>query len=134
MNQLAKYCNIPVLNALDDWAHPCQIMADFQTICEQFAVRSLEGLKLAFVGDCANNVTYDLMRGGALMGMHIAVAGPDHPDFQVDSAVVEETKKMAQKSGGKITIVHQPSDAVAGADVVYADSIMSYHISPDAQS
>merc|ERR1719150_1994875 len=109
-------------------------MADFQTIREHFSVRSLKGLKLAFVGDCANNVTYDLMLGGALMGMHVAVAGPEHQNFQVDPAVVKETNELAQKSGGKITITHQPDDAVVGADIVYADSIMSYHIPPDEQS
>lgn len=76
MEDLAKYATVPVINALDDWGHPCQILADFQTILEQPSINQLKGIKLAFVGDVHNNVTYDLMRGGSIVGMHVTVAGP----------------------------------------------------------
>lgn len=79
MEELAKFSSIPCLNALDDWAHPLQMVCDFVTIKEKFG--SFEGLKMCYSGDCMNNVTYDLMRAAALLGVDMRVACPDNKDF-----------------------------------------------------
>eukprot|EP00462_Mataza_sp_D1_P015093 CAMPEP_0175163154 /NCGR_PEP_ID=MMETSP0087-20121206/25576_1 /TAXON_ID=136419 /ORGANISM="Unknown Unknown, Strain D1" /LENGTH=308 /DNA_ID=CAMNT_0016451795 /DNA_START=144 /DNA_END=1070 /DNA_ORIENTATION=- len=127
---LAEHATIPVINALDDWGHPCQILADFQTMLEQPGVTSLKGLCIAFVGDINNNVTFDLMRGGALMGCHVRVAGPMHAGeaFSMDAAVEKECRELAAVSGGTLLVTDDPVEAVKGANFVYADSIMSYGI------
>jgi len=136
VQELATEATIPVINALDDWGHPTQILADFQTILEHTKAPSLAGLKLCFIGDVHNNVTYDLMRGGAIMGMHVTICGPlsAGSEYQPDPSVVEHVKYLASLSGGSITVAENPSEAVAGVDVIYADSIMSYGISKDAEN
>ena len=78
---LAKHATIPVINGLDDFAHPCQILTDLFTIVEKKGFASLSGLKLTYLGDIRNNVTYDLMRAACIMGIHITVAGPNLPAF-----------------------------------------------------
>ena len=76
---LTATADVPVVNALDDWAHPMQILADMQTIEEKKG--GLSGVRMAYLGDIRNNMTYDLMRGGSLMGFTVAVAGPSGPDY-----------------------------------------------------
>lgn len=128
---IAKHATVPVINALDDWGHPCQILADFQTIREHVS-KDLRGKKLTFVGDVRNNVTYDLMRGCAIMGMDVAVAGPIHDaEYEVEQEVLDEVNQLAAQAGGKVLVTADPKEAVAGADVVYADSLMSYGIDPE---
>ena len=96
VNGLAENATIPIINALDDYAHPMQMLADLQTIVEHKGgdapdvERALGGKALAFVGDCCNNVTYDLMRAGALMGLDVRVAGPTGEGFDVEPSVLEE--------------------------------------------
>ena len=129
---LSANSTIPVVNALDDYAHPMQMLADLQTIAEHKAggdARGLKGLKLAFVGDCQNNVTYDLMRAGALVGLDVAVAGPPGSDWAVEASVLDECAELAAKPGaGSVAVLDSAEAAVAGADVVYADSWMSYGV------
>ena len=132
---LAANATIPIVNALDDYAHPMQMLADLQTIVEHKGgdapdvERALGGKALAFVGDCCNNVTYDLMRAGALMGLDVRVAGPTGEGFDVEPSVLEECAALsAAPGGGAVTVCATAEEAVSGADVVYADSWMSYGI------
>ena len=123
---LTAFSTIPVVNALDDWAHPMQILADMQTIEEKKG--SLQGLRMAYLGDIRNNMTYDLMRGGTLMGFTVAAAGPPGEDFEIDSRVIAECEALAAENGGAIEVHHDAEAAVAGADIVYTDSWQSYGI------
>jgi len=129
IKELAEVSTIPVINALDDYAHPCQMLADLLTIVENKG-RS-EDLKLAFFGDVANNVTYDLMRLGSILGMEIAVCGPvdKGDDFAVEQSVVDECKQL----GGNVLITCDVEAAASGSDIVYCDSWMSYGI-PDSEA
>ena len=92
--ELAQYADIPVINGLTDLLHPCQVLADLQTIREHKG--KLAGLKLAFIGD-GNNMAHSLMNGGARMGMHVAVACPD--GYQPDAAVLAQAQAVAKERG-----------------------------------
>ncbi|KAJ3448148.1 ornithine carbamoyltransferase [Anaeramoeba flamelloides] len=126
IQKLSVNSSIPVINALDDFGHPCQILADLQTILEKKG--SFEGLKMAYVGDCRNNVTYGLMRGCALVGMEIRVSGPSGEEFKIEQEVLDECEEICKKTGGVVKVVADPVEAVKGVDVIYNDSWMSYHI------
>lgn len=136
VRQLAAHSTVPVINALDDWAHPCQILADVLTLAE-LRPQALEApadgraprLKWAYVGDVANNVTYDIMRGAAVLGHDVAVAGPQIEGYDVDDAVADELALLCETSGSRVDILFDAAEAVRDADVVYTDSWMSYHIS-----
>lgn len=114
--ELAEYASIPVINGLTDLLHPCQVLADLQTIQEHKG--RLAGLKLAFIGD-GNNMAHSLMNGGARTGMQVAVASP--AGYKPDAAVVAAAKSAAAESGGAIQVVDDPMEAAAGADVIYTD-------------
>jgi len=116
VEELALHAPIPVINGLTDKFHPCQVMADFQTIIEQKG--KLEGLKLAYVGD-GNNMSHSLLLGCAKMGMDIAIAAPE--GYMPAADVVALAEKIAKTSGSKILITDHPVEAVNGADVVYTD-------------
>jgi ornithine carbamoyltransferase len=111
IQELAKWAHVPVINALSDLYHPCQILADVQTIKERFG--RWDGLKLAFVGD-GNNVAHSLMLTAGRLGMHVAVATPKgyEPNPQV---------RAAANRLGQVSITTDPLEAVAGAHVVYTD-------------
>jgi ornithine carbamoyltransferase len=111
IEELAKWSKVPVINALSDRYHPCQALADVQTMEERFG--KLDGLKLAYVGD-GNNVAHSLMLTAGRLGMHVAVASPEN--YQPDPKIVEEASKFA-----RITITSDPSEAVHGAHAVYTD-------------
>jgi len=111
IEELAKWSHVPVINALSDRYHPCQILADMLTLQERFG--RLEGIKLAFVGD-GNNVANSLMLTAGRLGVHVAVATP--AGYQPDAAIVAEAAEM-----GSITVTEDPSEALAGADAVYTD-------------
>jgi len=130
--ELTENSTIPVINALTDFSHPCQILGDLLTIREHFGVT--KGLTLAYVGDCNNNVTHSLMQGCPLAGMNIRVAGPASPDFQPLPEVTEGAKRTAIHNGTTVEVLADAVEAVRGADVVYADSWMSYHISEDVRA
>jgi len=130
MRELAANSKIPVINALDDFAHPCQMIADFQTILEHRG--KLEGTCLAYFGDVANNVTYDLMRTCALLGLECHVCGPDlGNEFAIEQEVIDECNALNAKTGGKLVITHDVATAAKGANIVYTDTIISYHIPHD---
>lgn len=114
--ELAEYASVPVINGLTDLLHPCQVLADLQTIQEHKG--RLAGLKMAFIGD-GNNMAHSLMNGGARMGMQVAVACPE--GYKPDPAVVEAASRAAAEDGGSIQVVDEPLAAAAGADVIYTD-------------
>lgn len=113
---LAKYASIPVINGLSDMAHPCQVLADLQTVLEHKG--KLKGLKMAFIGD-GNNMAHSLLIGGAKMGMHVAVASPK--GYEADASIVNLSEEIAAQTGGKITITQDPIEAAKDADVIYTD-------------
>lgn len=113
---LAKYASIPVINGLSDMAHPCQVLADLQTVLEHKG--KLKGLKMAFIGD-GNNMAHSLLIGGAKMGMHVAVASPK--GYEADASIVKLSEEIAALTGGSITITQNPIEAAKDADVIYTD-------------
>lgn len=116
VEELAKYAEIPVINGLTDLNHPCQILADFQTIIEHKG--KLEGLKLAYVGD-GNNVCHSLLNGCAKVGMHISVATPK--GYEPSPEIVALAQNDAATSGAKVELTEDPVLAVKDADVIYTD-------------
>lgn len=127
---LAQHADVPVINALTDSSHPCQVLSDLLTIYEKKG--KIQGLKLAYVGDSNNNVTHSLLLGCALMGMHISVGCPPHEQFMPRSDVIQKSRDFASLSQGSVRLCHNAEDAVRDADFVYTDSWMSYHI-PDIE-
>jgi len=119
---LAKVATVPVVNALDDYAHPMQMLADLLTIIEHKG--SWEGLTMAYFGDLENNVTYDLMRTAALMGFNLRLAGAG----DIEPIVWDEVRQLQAKSGSAVEVCKTAPEAAAGVDVVYCDSWMSYGI------
>jgi len=115
--ELAKYADVPVINALTDWSHPCQAMADIQTIREQFG--KLKGIKIAFIGD-GNNVARSLAFGCAKLGMKIIIASPK--GYELDKESIERTNQIA---AGTTVQINNPHDAVKDADVIYTDTWVS---------
>lgn len=116
VTNLAKYASIPVINGLSDMAHPCQVLADLQTVLEHKG--KLKGLKMAFIGD-GNNMAHSLLIGGAKMGMHVAVASPK--GYEADASIVKLSEEIAAQTDGKITITQDPIEAAKDADVIYTD-------------
>jgi len=116
VEQLAKHASVPVINALSDWEHPLQILADLMTMRQRFG--RLEGLVMAWVGD-GNNVCNSLLLASAIMGMQMSVASPQ--GYEPDPRILER----AQRLGGKPRLVVEPKEAAAGADVVITDTWIS---------
>jgi ornithine carbamoyltransferase len=111
VDELAEWSSVPVINALSDLYHPCQALADVMTIAERFG--TLDGLKLAFIGD-GNNVAHSLMLTAGRMGVHVAVASPKNyaPNAEIAARAAEL---------GRITITEDPAEALHGAHAVYTD-------------
>ena len=116
VEELAKHATIPVINGLTDLQHPCQVLADLQTVLEWKG--RLAGLKMAYVGD-GNNVCHSLLFGCAKVGMDISVASPD--GYKPNEEVVRLAKEDAKLTGCTIDIITDPVEAVTGADVVVTD-------------
>ncbi|MDT3427975.1 ornithine carbamoyltransferase [Paenibacillus forsythiae] len=116
VEELARYASVPVINGLSDLAHPCQVLADYQTVYEQKG--QLKGLKLAYIGD-GNNMAHSLLLGGAKLGVHVSVAGPE--GYEPDAAVVAKAREIAKETGSEIVITRSPEEAVKDADVIYTD-------------
>ena len=118
--ELAEYANIPVINALTDLLHPCQVLADLQTVYEHKG--KLEGLKFAYIGD-GNNMAHSIMYGCAKMGLDCAIATP--ADYAPDAVVVENAKEDFKKGGSELLLTQDPKEAIKDADVVYSDTWVS---------
>lgn len=114
--ELAKYADIPVINALTDFSHPCQALSDLLTIKEKFG--SFENLKLAYVGD-GNNMANSLMTGCAQIGINISVAVPD--GYEPDLDVLWHCKDISINTKAKIELIKDPNEAVKDANIVYTD-------------
>ena len=117
---LARYGTIPIINGLTDLMHPCQVLADLQTIREHKGV--LKGLKMAYLGD-GNNMAVSLLHGAAKVGMDIAVATP--AAYACDPSCVAEAQAAAVLTGSKVTLTDDPRLAIEDADVVYTDTWVS---------
>jgi len=113
---LAHAASIPVVNALSDFEHPCQCLADLLTVREKKG--GLAGRTLAYLGD-GNNVTHSLLLGGAKAGMTLRVATP--PGFEPIPQVVHRAEEIATQTGGAVELTHDPTSAATGADVLYTD-------------
>ena len=125
LTELARHADVPVINALSDLAHPCQLLADYMTLKETFG--ALEGLELAFVGD-GNNVCNSHIEAATHAGVALTIACPE--GFDPDPAVLEN----ARGRGGSITIVRDPREAAAGADALYTDVWISMGMEEEAEA
>jgi ornithine carbamoyltransferase len=117
LDALASESSVPVVNALTDEFHPCQVLADLQTVRERFG--RLAGLTLCYLGDGANNMAHSYLLGGATAGLHVRIASPEgyHPDPEILGSASE----IAARTGGSVTVVADPLTACAGADVLATD-------------
>jgi len=121
LEQMAEHAGVPVVNALSDEFHPCQILADWLTVIEHKG--ALAGLTVAYVGDGANNMAHSYLLGGATAGMHVRIGAPQ--GYWPDTEVVNDAERIAATTGGSVTVVADPGAAVAGADVVITDTWVS---------
>jgi ornithine carbamoyltransferase len=112
----AEYAGVPVINGLSDLTHPCQVLADIQTIRERKG--QLAGLRLIYVGD-GNNVAHSLMLGGTMFGMHVVIACPE--GYEPNEGIVSRAGELAGLYGGSVEVTRDAAAAVDGADVLYTD-------------
>jgi len=108
----ARVSRVPVVNALTDSFHPCQVLADLQTVRERLG--RLAGVTLSYVGDGANNMAHSLLLGGATAGLHVRIGSP--VGFDPDPAVVDRAGKIAAGTGGSVRVVREPDEAFTGAE------------------
>jgi ornithine carbamoyltransferase len=118
LEQMAENTTVPVINALSDEFHPCQLLADLQTIREHKG--DLAGLTVAFVGDGRSNMAHSYLLACATAGMHVRLGAPEA--YQPREDIVADARKRASETGGSITILSGPAETVAGADVVVTDT------------
>ncbi|HYY78985.1 MAG TPA: ornithine carbamoyltransferase [Actinomycetes bacterium] len=116
LERLARAGTIPVVNALSDYSHPCQALADLQTIRERKG--RLAGIRLAYLGD-GNNVAHSLLFAGTKLGMHVAMATP--LGYEPIPQVVRRATEIAARTGGSVELTHDPAAAAKDADVLYTD-------------
>ncbi len=116
VTEMAQFANIPVVNALTDLEHPCQALADYQTLEEKFG--DVRKIKLAFVGD-GNNVAHSLMLTAACLGSWIDIATPK--GYEPSKEILKQARAIARTTGAKIEVTNDPLQAVGGADAVYTD-------------
>lgn len=118
--ELAEHADIPVINALTDLLHPCQVLADLQTVYEHKG--KLEGLKFAYIGD-GNNMAHSIMYGCGKMKINCAIAAP--AGYMPDDTVTANAKEDFKKSGAALLITQDPAEAIKDADIVYTDTWVS---------
>jgi len=118
MLEFAENSSVPIINGLDDFLHPCQVLGDLMTVKENFG--KLDGLKIAYVGDANNNVTHSLMYACNKLGIDLIIGCPNKKEFMPNKEVINPTTK----------IVHKAEEAVKDAHIVYTDTWMSYNIDP----
>ncbi len=121
LEQMALGTTVPVVNALSDDFHPCQLLADLLTIREHKG--ALTGLTVTFLGDGADNMVHSYLLAGATAGMHVRIAFP--PEFSPMPSVVTDAERIAATTGGSITLLADPREAVTDADVVVTDTWVS---------
>ncbi len=118
LEAMAEAATVPVVNALSDEFHPCQVLADLQTVAERKG--SLAGLRMSYFGDGANNMAHSLLLGGVTAGIHVTVAAP--AGFAPDPAFVAAATERAETTGGSVTLTPDADAAAAGADVLVTDT------------
>jgi ornithine carbamoyltransferase len=118
LTAMASGATVPIVNALSDEFHPCQVLADLQTLDER--VGTLNGLRLTYLGDGANNMAHSLMLGGVTAGVHVTVAAP--AGFEPDPRFVTAAKQRASDTGASVTVTTDADAAVDGADVLVTDT------------
>lgn len=124
VEEMAKYATVPVVNALTDEFHPCQVLADFLTIAQhRGGVDALEGKTIAYLGDAANNMSNSYLLAGAVAGMNVRVSGPN--GYLPAPSIVAKANELADLNGGTILVTTDPVEAVSGADCVFTDTWVS---------
>lgn len=124
VEEMAANSSVPVVNALTDEFHPCQILADLLTIAQhRGGIDALGGQTLAYLGDGANNMAHSYLLGGAVAGMHVRIGTPE--SYLPDPRVVEDAQEIAASTGGSVTVTSDPHEAVADADAVATDTWVS---------
>jgi ornithine carbamoyltransferase len=118
---MAAVSRVPVVNALTDGFHPCQILADLQTVAERKG--RLAGLTLTYLGDGANNMAHSYLLGGATAGMHVRIGSPE--EYQPDPAVLDRAARVAAGTGGSVLWTPDAAKAAEGADVLATDTWVS---------
>ena len=121
LDEMAANSGVPVVNSLSDDYHPCQILADLMTVQEHKG--DLGGLKLAYIGDAANNLANSYLIGGALAGMHVSVAAP--AGYAPAAEIVSRAAEIASATGGSVSVHVDPAEAILSADVVTTDTWIS---------
>lgn len=117
VEEMAAHAGVPVVNALTDEFHPCQILADLMTVAQhRGGVDALAGQTFAYVGDGANNMAHSYLLGGATAGMHVRIGTPE--GFLPDAGVVADATRIAASTGGSVLVTSDPVAAVAGADAI----------------
>ena len=129
LDEMAANSSVPVINALSDSWHPCQLLADLMTIKECFG--KTEGLKLAYVGDANNNMANSYLVACAMAGMDVSIAAPE--GYGPDDAVLDRAREIAGIQGGKIASSNDPLEAVESAHVVVTDTWVSMGMEDQAQ-
>ncbi|KIU15394.1 ornithine carbamoyltransferase [Mycolicibacterium llatzerense] len=118
LTAMASGASVPIVNALSDEFHPCQVLADLQTVAERKG--KLAGLNMSYLGDGANNMAHSLMVGGVTAGINVTIAAPK--GFEPDPQFVEAAKKRAAETGATVTVTTDPQAAADGADVLVTDT------------
>ncbi|MBF9327229.1 ornithine carbamoyltransferase [Mycobacteroides chelonae] len=118
LTAMASGSTVPIVNALSDDFHPCQVLADLQTLAERKG--SLTGLRLTYLGDGANNMAHSLMLGGVTAGIHVTIAAPN--GFAPNARYVSEAEKIAVNTGASVKVTADPRAASTGADVLVTDA------------
>lgn len=126
--ELARHASVPVINGLSDYNHPCQAMADMLTVLERFG--QLDGLKLAFIGD-GNNVAVSLLYACSRLGVDFVIATPE--GYELPAKAVAVAQELAQDSGASVKQLHDPAQAVSGAQIIYTDTWVSMGDEAEAQ-
>jgi len=121
LDEMAAHAGVPVVNALTDAFHPCQVLADLLTVREHRG--RLAGLTVSYLGDGANNMAQSFLLGGATAGMHVRVGSP--ASYVPDPAVVDRARELAEQTGGSVLVTDDPVEASAGSDVLATDTWVS---------
>jgi ornithine carbamoyltransferase len=121
LDAMAAVSSVPVVNALTDSFHPCQLLADLQTIRERHG--RLAGLTVAYLGDGSNNMAQSYLLAGATAGLHVRIGAPE--DYRPDPVVVADARALADATGGSVTVTTDPAAAAEGADVLATDTWVS---------
>jgi ornithine carbamoyltransferase len=130
IEEMAAASRVPVINALTDEFHPCQILADLQTVRQHKGATA--GLKLVYLGDGANNMAHSYLLGGATAGMHVVVGSP--AEYQPDPGILARAAEIAASTGGSVAWTADAIEAVDGADVLATDTWVSMGQEAEAAS